>query len=61
MVVLKNNFLKANTSKQMIFLNTRAYRKRVWQILELFLQRLHMIAVNMCVPDNMDKITWNKV
>jgi hypothetical protein len=29
--------------------------------LELFLQRLHMIAVNMCVPDNMDKITWNKV
>jgi hypothetical protein len=61
MVVLKNNFLKANASKQMIFLNTHAYRKRFWQVLELFLQRLHMIAVNMCVPDNMDKITWNKV
>ncbi|MED6166856.1 hypothetical protein PIB30_113421, partial [Stylosanthes scabra] len=48
----------SNYFVEMIFFKI-TYRKRPWQVLELLLQRPHMILVNMCISNNMDKITWN--
>ena len=57
--VLKGKIFVEKHIKAKISLNI-TYRKSLWQVLELLLQRPHMIVINMCIPNNMDKITWNK-
>jgi hypothetical protein len=44
-----------------IIKESETHWKRLGYILQLSLERFHMIFVNMCISQHMNKVTWHQI